>query len=55
MGIREKLTVALTALMAACVWAELPLAADSWPMFRGSQALLGVSKVQFPANTFGRL
>src|SRR5687767_7202866 len=28
---------------------------DSWPMFRGSPGLLGVSKVQFPVTTLGRL
>ena len=28
---------------------------NSWPMFRGSQALLGVADVRFPVTTFGPL
>src|SRR5256885_7975485 len=28
---------------------------NSWPMFRGSRALLGVANVRFPVTTFGPL
>src|SRR5215210_4013333 len=48
------MTAGLIGLISAHALAEAP-PPDSWPMFRGSQALLGVSKVEFPANTFGPL
>ena len=56
MGDWVKLTVAATIIgfIPAQVRPDVP-PPNSWPMFRGSPALLGVSNVQFPVTTFGPL
>src|SRR5690349_1654461 len=56
MGHWVKLTVAaaIIGLIPAQMRADAP-PPNSWPMFRGSQELLGVSNVQFPVATFGPL
>src|SRR5512134_3354221 len=45
---------ALLWLVSNHLHAEAP-SPDTWPMFRGSQGLLGVAKVEFPVTTFGPL
>ena len=55
MGIGRKLVVlAAFTCVVSSLRAEAP-PPDSWPMFRGSQALLGVAKVEFHVKTFGPL
>src|SRR5688572_943356 len=45
-------SAALICLAVVCLRAEAP-DPQSWPMFRGSPGLWGVSKVQFPVTSLG--